>query len=126
MKLIVLINDVSLRALAAREMKTGFGWVQAKPSSSFAPVAITPDELGAAWRDARLQLPGSGTVSNPNFRQIGSACIAERRAIELLDHGSPKTNFMKFGDRVRIEVNDDSGRSIFGAIHQRMVEAPPP
>ena len=166
-KLIVLINDVSLRALAAREMKSGFGWVQAKPSSSFAPVAVTPDEMGGAWRDARLQLPvhvhwngdwfgsphagamgfgfdqliehaartrrlragtiiGSGTVSNPNFRQIGSACIAERRAIELLDHGSPRTSFMKFGDRVRIEVNDDSGRSIFGAIHQRMVEAPPP
>jgi fumarylacetoacetate (FAA) hydrolase len=82
-----------------------------------------------AARTRRLRagtIIGSGTVSNPNFRQIGSACIAERRAIELLDQGSPKTNFMKFGDRVRIEVNDDNGRSIFGAIHQRMVKAPPP
>jgi fumarylacetoacetate (FAA) hydrolase len=166
-KLIVLINDVSLRALAAREMKSGFGWIQAKPSSSFAPVAVTPDELGAAWHDARLHLPvhvhwngawfgspdagamgfgfdqliehaartrrlragtiiGSGTVSNSNFRQIGSACIAERRGIELLDEGAPKTNFMKFGDRVRIEVKDDNGRSIFGAIDQCVVKAPPP
>jgi fumarylacetoacetate (FAA) hydrolase len=166
-KLIVLINDVSLRALAAREMKTGFGWVQAKPSTSFAPVAVTPDELGTAWRDARLHLPvhvhwngawfgspnagamgfgfdqliehaartrrlragtiiGSGTVSNSNFREIGSACIAERRGIELVDHGSPRTSFMKFGDRVRIEVKDDSGRSIFGAIDQSVIEAPPP
>ena len=45
-KLILLVNDVSLRALAPREMKTGFGWIQAKPSTSFSPVAVTPDELG--------------------------------------------------------------------------------
>jgi naringenin degradation protein FdeI len=166
-KLIVLINDISLRALAAREMKSGFGWIHAKPSSSFAPVAVTPDELGPAWRDARVQLPvhvhwngewfgsphagamgfgfdqliahaartrrltagtiiGAGTVSNENFREIGSACIAERRGIELLDQGTPRTEFMKFGDRVRIEVIDERGQSIFGAIDQRMIEAPAP
>lgn len=164
-KLVVLINDVSLRALAAREMNTGFGWIQAKPSSSFAPVAVTPDELGAAWRDGRLHLPvqvrwngelfgspnasamgfgfgqliahaartrrlragtiiGSGTVSNENFREVGSACIAERRGIELLDHGSATTTFMKFGDSVRIEVLDVREQSIFGAIDQRIVKAP--
>jgi fumarylacetoacetate (FAA) hydrolase len=164
-KLIVLINDVSLRALAAREMKSGFGWIQAKPSSSFSPVAVTPDELGAAWRDGRVHLPvhvhwngkwfgspnagamgfsfgrliehaartrrlragtiiGSGTVSNPNFREIGSACIAERRGIELVDHGAPRTEFMKFGDTVRIEVLDERGQSVFGAIDQRIVQAP--
>jgi fumarylacetoacetate (FAA) hydrolase len=164
-KLVVLINDFSLRALVAREIKTGFGWIQAKPSSSFAPVAVTPDELGAAWHGGRLHLPvhvhwngnwfgspnagamgfgferliehaartrrlragtiiGSGTVSNANFREIGSACIAERRGIELLDHGAPKTEFMKFGDTVRIEVLDERGQSIFGAIDQRIVEAP--
>ena len=166
-KLVVLINDVSLRALAAREMKTGFGWIQAKPSSSFAPTAVTPDELGSAWCDGRVQLPvnvhwngewfgsphagamgfgfdqliehaartrrlsagtiiGSGTVSNENFREIGSACIAERRGIELVDHGAPRTAFMKFGDTVRIEVLDGEGKSIFGVIDQRMVQASPP
>jgi fumarylacetoacetate (FAA) hydrolase len=164
-KLVVLINDVSLRALAAREMNTGFGWVQAKPASSFAPVAVTPDELGASWRDGRLHLPvhvhwngewfgspnaaamgfgfdrliehaartrrlragtiiGSGTVSNENFRQVGSACIAERRGIEMLDLGAASTGFMKFGDTVRIEVLDERGQSIFGAIDQCIVEAP--
>ena len=164
-RLVVLLNDVSLRALAAREMKTGFGWIQAKPSSGFAPVAVTPDELDAAWRDGRLHLPvhvhwnggwfgspnagamgfgferliehaartrrlragtiiGSGTVSNANFREVGSACIAERRGIELLDQGAARTEFMKFGDTVRIEVLDEQGRSIFGAIDQRIVEAP--
>ena len=166
-KLLVLINDVSLRALVAREMKTGFGWIQAKPSSSFAPVAVTPDELGSAWRNGRVHLPvhvhwngawfgspdagamgfgfdrliehaartrrlragtiiGSGTVSNENFREIGSACIAERRGIELLDHGAPRTEFMRLGDTVRIEVLDEHGDTLFGAIEQRIAEAPAP
>jgi fumarylacetoacetate (FAA) hydrolase len=160
-KLIMLVNDVSLRALAGREMKTGFGWVQAKPSTSFSPVAVTPDELGDAWVDGRVQLPlqvtrdggwfghpngremtfnfhrliehvaysrrlragtivGSGTVSNA-ARSAGSACIAERRAIETLDQGAAKTPFLRFGERVRIEMSDIAGRSIFGAIDQRYV-----
>ncbi|WP_428312843.1 fumarylacetoacetate hydrolase family protein [Hydrocarboniphaga sp.] len=160
-KLLMLVNDVSLRALTAREMKTGFGWLQAKPSTSFSPVAVTPDELGAAWIGGRVQLPlrvfrnnewfghpdgremtfsfprliehcaysrrlragtilGSGTVSN-QARSAGSACIAERRAIEMLDEGAAKTPFLKFGERVRIEMLDDQGRSIFGAIDQRYV-----
>jgi fumarylacetoacetate (FAA) hydrolase len=166
-RLIVLINDVSLRALTAREMKTGFGWIQAKPSSSFAPVAVTPDELGGAWRDGRMHLAvrvdwngqwfgspaagamgfgfdrliqhaartrrlragtiiGSGTVSNESFRDVGSACIAERRGIELIDTGEAQTPFMRFGDTVRIEVLDADGRSVFGAIEQRIVRSAPP
>ncbi len=161
-KLIMLVNDVSLRALAAREMKTGFGWVQAKPSTSFSPVAVTPDELGEAWVEGRVQLPlqiqrggewfghpngsemtfnffrliehaaysrrlragaiiGSGTVSNAS-RSAGSACIAERRAIETIDLGGAKTAFLRFGERVRIEMFDASNRSIFGAIDQRYVK----
>jgi len=55
-RLVVQINDWSLRALGPREMKTGFGFLQAKPSSSFAPVAVTPDELGSAWRDGRVHM----------------------------------------------------------------------
>ena len=53
-RLIVQINDWSLRRLAPIEMKTGFGWVQAKPPCSVAPVAVTPDELGEFWRDTRV------------------------------------------------------------------------
>lgn len=162
-KLIVQINDWSLRGLGPREMKTGFGFFQAKPASSFAPVAVTPDELGAAWRDGRVHLPlnvqwngdwfghpngsemnfsfgaliahaaktrrlragtiiGSGTVSNAD-RSAGSACISERRVIELLDTGASKTGFMRFGDVVRMEVFDADGRSIFGAINQRVINA---
>lgn len=164
-KLLVQINDVSLRALGPREMKTGFGFLQAKPSSSFAPVAVTPDELGEAWRDARVHLDlaidyngarfghpngremnfgfdrliahaaftrklsagtiiGSGTVSNTGGA-AGSACIAERRAIETIAHGAPKTPFMKFADRVRMEARLRDA-PVFGAIDQRVVRAAPP
>ncbi|MEM6728292.1 MAG: fumarylacetoacetate hydrolase family protein [Pseudomonadota bacterium] len=56
-RLLVLINDWSLRKLTLSEVKTGFGWIQAKPACSMAPVAITPDELGAAWQDAQIALP---------------------------------------------------------------------
>ena len=163
-KLIMLANDASLRSLAITEMKTGFGWIHAKPATSFSPVAVTPDELGAAWKDGRVHLPvhvswngrefgrphagamgfgfheliahaaysrnlsagtiiGSGTVSNSDYRAVGSACIAERRAIELAEQGRPVTEFMHFGDRVRIEVLDAAGESIFGAIDQRIVPA---
>jgi fumarylacetoacetate (FAA) hydrolase len=163
-KLLVLINDASLRALVPREVKTGFGFLQAKPASSFSPVAVTPDELGPAWREGRVHLPlhvqwngatfgkphagqmgfgfheliahaartrnlcagtiiGSGTVSNREYRTVGSACIAERRGIEMEDHGKPVTAFMKFGDRVRIEMLNERGESIFGAIDQKVVQA---
>ena len=162
--LLVQINDWSLRKLAPLEMKTGFGWLQAKPKCSVAPVAITPDELGAAWRDHRVDLPlkvvwngetfgepqgypmsfgmdelvahaaysrslpagtiiGTGTVSNDDYRQVGSACIAERRGIEIVDHGAPKTPFMSFGDRVRMECLAQDGSPLFGAIDQQVVKA---
>lgn len=162
--LLVQINDWSLRKLAPAEMKTGFGWLHAKPKCSVAPVAITPDELDKAWRDSRVDLPlqvewngnlfgrpsgyhmsfgmdellahaaysrslpagtliGTGTVSNDTFREVGSACIAERRGIEILDHGAPQTPFMSFGDRVRMECAGPDGEPVFGAIDQRVIAA---
>jgi fumarylacetoacetate (FAA) hydrolase len=166
-KLLVLINDASLRVLAGREIKTGFGFLQSKPATSFGPVAVTPDELGPAWQDGRVHLPvhvewnrerfgapnagrmgfgfhdliahaartrnlhagtiiGSGTISNSEYRTVGSACIAERRGIETVDLGKASTSYMQFGDTVRIEMRDAGGASIFGAIDQRMVRAPSP
>ncbi len=163
-KLLVQINDWSLRTLAGPEMKTGFGWIWAKPHCSMAPFAITPDELGDEWRDGRVCLDllvhwngtrfgaangepmeygfhelvaraartrdlvagtiiGSGTVSNSNFREVGSSCIAERRGIEIVDEGVPKTDFMKFGDTVRMEAVTPSGSSPFGLIEQKVVRA---
>jgi fumarylacetoacetate (FAA) hydrolase len=65
---------------------------------------------------------GSGTISNYD-RSLGSACIAERRMLEQIEHGKPRTSFLKFGDSVRIEMFDAAGRSIFGAIDQKVVRA---
>lgn len=162
-KLILLINDWSLRAIAPIEMKTGFGWVQAKPACSVAPFAVTPDELGEAWKDGRVHLPlqvtvngqwfghphgremasgfhdliahaartralpagtiiGSGTVSNTSYDTVGSSCLSERRAIEMIKHGKPQTPFLSFGDIVRMESLGHDG-SPFGKTDQRVVAA---
>lgn len=166
-KLIMLVNDVSLRYLAMPEIAKGFGFLQSKPASAFSPVAVTPDELGADWKEGRVHRPllthyndtlfgqpdagtdmvfafpqlvahaaktraliagtivGSGTVSNRD-RSLGSSCIVERRTIEKLDSGASTTPFMKFGDRVKIEMLDTRGQSIFGAIDQKIVPYHPP
>lgn len=162
-RLVVLVNDWSLRRIAPVEMKTGFGWVQAKPACSMAPVAVTPEALGAAWREYRVHLRldvelnghgfgaahgaamafgfdelvahaaysrdlvagtviGSGTVSNADYRVVGSSCIAERRAIEMVDLGEARTPYMRFGDRVRMQARRDDGSvGPFGMIEQRVV-----
>jgi fumarylacetoacetate (FAA) hydrolase len=162
-KLVMLVNDVSLRNLIPAELAKNFGFFQSKPASAFSPVAVTPDELGEAWSGAKLHLPltvtyndavfgtpnagedmtfsfaeliahaaktralcagsivGSGTVSNKNST-VGSACLAERRTLETLEQGAAKTPFMKFGDRVRIEMFDRQGHSIFGAIDQHVAK----
>ena len=167
--LLMLVNDVSLRNLIPAELSKGFGFFQGKPASSFSPVAVTPDELGVAWRDGKLHLPlittlngalfghpnagvdmtfsfpqliahaaktralaagtviGSGTVSNKEgggpgrpaaSGGVGYSCIAEQRTVETILAGTPTTPYLRFGDRVRIEMRDDGGHSIFGAIEQ--------
>jgi fumarylacetoacetate (FAA) hydrolase len=158
-RLIMLVNDVSLRALIPAEIGKGFGFFHSKPSSSFSPVAITPDELGDVWREGKVHLPlistlnnerfgapnagvdmtfnfaeliahaaktrplcagtiiGSGTVSNVD-RSSGSSCLAEKRMLEMIESGQATTAFMKYGDRIRIEMFDAAGDSLFGAIDQ--------
>lgn len=70
-------------------------------------------------------LVGSGTVANQDTRR-GASCFAEKRTVETLEHGKPLTPFLKFGDVVRIEMLDRDGRSIFGAIEQRIERQPLP
>jgi fumarylacetoacetate (FAA) hydrolase len=158
-RLLVLLNDVSLRGLIPRELAAGFGFFHGKPPSSLGPFAVTPDELGAAWRDGRLHLPirvevnghrigepdcgemfysfpqliehaaktrplpagtilGSGTVSNADEAK-GCGCLAEVRTLETIKTGAPVTPFLRFGDKVRIEVREGD-RSVFGAIEQEV------
>ena len=171
-RLVMLVNDVSLRNLIPAELGKGFGFFHGKPSSAFSPVAVTADELGPAWRDGKLSLPlfstlngelfgkpdagadmtfdfgtliahaaktralgagaivGSGTVSNKDagggpgrpvaLGGLGYSCIAELRVVETILEGKPKTPFMHFGDTIRIEMKDTRGRSIFGAIEQKI------
>jgi fumarylacetoacetate (FAA) hydrolase len=166
-KLVTILNDVSLRNLIVGELAKGFGFFHGKPATAFAPVAVTPDELGDAWDGARLDLPlistlngkefghpnaatdltfdfgqliahaaktrtleagtivGSGTVANRDTA-AGCSCIAERRVRETIESGKPLTPFMKFGDHIRIEMFDPLGKSIFGAIDQKVVRYTPP
>ena len=174
-RLVMLVNDVSLRNLIPNELAKGFGFFQSKPASAFSPVAVTPDELGDAWRDAKLHLPivvhlngqpfgkpnagvdmtfnfgqllahvaktreleagtiiGSGTVSNKQGDLHGSSienggvgycCLAEVRMYETIEGGAPKTSFLKFGDKLRIEMLDADGKTIFGRIEQTVARYP--
>lgn len=174
-RLILLCNDVSLRGLIPAELAKGFGFFQSKPASAFSPVAVTPCELGPAWKDGLVHLDlrvdlndrpfgranagkdatfgfprliahaartrslaagtiiGSGTVSNRGMdggpgRPVseggaGYSCIAELRMIETIAEGAPRTPFLKPGDRVRMEMHDLAGHSVFGAIDQRVEAA---
>ena len=168
-RLVMLVNDVSLRNLIANELAKGFGFVQSKPATAFSPVAVTLDELGDAWDNGRLNLTvqstwngrkvgmceagpemtfhfgqliahicktrnvragsvvGSGTVSNQGIDVNGKkewpkgySCIAEKRAIENILDGKPSTEFMKYGDTIRIEAKGADGQSVFGAIDQKI------
>jgi fumarylacetoacetate (FAA) hydrolase len=173
-RLVMLVNDVSLRNLIPGELAKSFGFFQSKPASAFSPVAVTPDELGEAWRDGKLHgalrvdlngqpfgradagrdmafdfgaliahaaktrrlcagtIVGSGTISNKgadggpgrpiSAGGVGYACLAELRTVETLLEGAPRTPFLKGGDRVRIEMLDPAGRSIFGAIDQTVTD----
>ena len=172
-RLIGLVNDVSLRNLIPGELGKGFGFVQAKPASAFSPTFATPDALGDAWRGGKLHLPlsvdlngqpfgrieageectfdfgaliahlaktrrigagtivGSGTVSNRDpdgspGRPVaqggrGYACIAEQRMVETIAGGEPVTEFLNYGDVVRIDMRDARNHSVFGAIEQEVV-----
>lgn len=162
-RLLVLVNDVTLRNLIPDELAKGFGFFQSKPATALGPFAVTPDELGDAWREGRVHLRmrvwrgeelvgdvhggemhfsfaqliahlcktraytagtllGSGTFSNED-RAAGISCLAEARMIETIDTGKPVTPFLQPGERVRIEVRDAAGRSVFGLIDQQVVSA---
>jgi len=166
-RLLALVDDVSLRNLIPAELAKGFGFLQGKAATAFSPVAVTPEELGEAWDGRKLRRPlsvhindkpfgapecgtdmqfdfphliahaaktrrlgagtvlGSGTVSNYGYKN-GHACIAEIRALETVEQGQAATPYLKFGDRVRIEMFDAAGQTIFGAIDHQVLQVPAP
>lgn len=163
-RLLLLVNDIALRNLMPEELANGYGFIRSRPALACAPVAITPDELGDAWRGGKVHLPlrstlngkligqphagadmafnfpqllahlcqtrgaragaivGAGAVSNKDGKR-GVACLAEKRAIELIADGVAGTPFMLFGDTIRIEMFDEHGKSLFGAIEQSVKQA---
>jgi fumarylacetoacetate (FAA) hydrolase len=172
--LYVLANDVSLRRLIPPELAKGFGFFVGKPATSFAPVAVTPDEIGSSLRGDAIALPlcvdvndapfgrarpevdrifsfadliafatqtrnlragtivGGGTVSNKRDGGpglpiaeggVGYSCIAEQRAVEKIRLGAARTEFLRYGDRVRIEMLGPDGISVFGRIEQVVAPA---
>ncbi|PKM33851.1 MAG: 2-keto-4-pentenoate hydratase [Gammaproteobacteria bacterium HGW-Gammaproteobacteria-12] len=117
-RLLMLVNDVSLRNLIPGELAKGFGFYQSKPSSSMTFNFPTLVAHAAKTRPLGAgTVIGSGTVSNYD-RSAGSSCLAEKRMLEIVEQGEAKTPFLKFGDRVRIEMFDAAGQSVFGAIDQ--------
>jgi fumarylacetoacetate (FAA) hydrolase len=160
-RLLTLVNDLSFRRLIPAELAKGFGFVNGKGANALAPVAVTPDELGEAWKDGKVHLKlrcevngtrlgepnagvdatfslfdliahaaktrtlgagtlvGTGTISNAD-KSTGYACLMEARLVEQVEQGAAKTPFLRFGDTVRIEMRDATGRSVFGAIEQRV------
>lgn len=165
-KLVVLLNDVSLRAVQIPEMTKGLGMLQGKPLKVFAPIAVTPQALGSFWtgtmlarqigvrvngsligdpwahRDHEFDFPaliahiartrdigaGSiiscGTVANRDAAR-GSACLMEKRAIEILGTGHASTPYLRFGDTIEIDCLDDAYRSIFGPMANTITRRQP-
>jgi fumarylacetoacetate (FAA) hydrolase len=163
-RLVSLVNDVSFRRLIPAELAKGFGFVNGKGANALAPVAVTPDELGGAWKDGRVHLElrctvngarlgnpnagkdatfglfeliahaaktrdlpagtmiGTGTVSNHD-PSAGYACLMEARLVEQVESGAAKTQFLAFGDTVKIEMLDANGESVFGDILQSVERA---
>ncbi|WP_317201004.1 fumarylacetoacetate hydrolase family protein [Janthinobacterium sp.] len=163
-RLLMLVNGVALGNLAPEEGARGAGLLQARPAPSCAPVALTPDELGDAWKGSKVHLPlrthwNGKLVGQPhagvdmlfNFAQLlahlcktraaragsvvaagpvwnkdarrGYSSIAVKRHLELLAGGAAATPFMAFGDSVRIEMLDEDGKSLFGAIEQTLTQS---
>jgi fumarylacetoacetate (FAA) hydrolase len=160
-RLLTLVNDLSFRRLIPNELAKGFGFVNGKGANALAPVACTPDELGAAWRDGKVHLKlrcevngerlgdpdagvdatfslfdliahaaktrdlaagtmiGTGTISNQD-RSTGYACLMEARLVEQVELGAARTPFLRFGDRVTLEMRDARGQSVFGAIDHKV------
>jgi fumarylacetoacetate (FAA) hydrolase len=85
-RLVLLANDWSLRALVPAEVASGFGFLQSKPATAFAPVAVTPDELGSAWRGGRVRLPVSAEINGRRLGQVDSAAGMHFHFGRLLAH----------------------------------------
>jgi fumarylacetoacetate (FAA) hydrolase len=95
-RLLMLVNDVSLRGLIPNELAKGFGFFQSKPASAFSPVAITPDELGDKWSDGRVHLPLLSTYNGKPFGKPNAGIDMTFEFGQLVAHAA-KTRNLKAG-----------------------------
>jgi len=160
-RLLMVVNEVSLRNLKASEPANDFNCLHGRPTTAFAPLAVTLDELGGAWKDGKVHMPLRVTwnghlVGEPhagidmvfNFPQLiahlaktrnlhagaivgsgvipakdplhGYSSIDAQRCRERVEHGAAMTQYMRFGDTIRVDMLDDARRSVCGAIEQRV------
>ncbi|NDV91845.1 2-keto-4-pentenoate hydratase [Alteromonas sp. 345S023] len=91
-RLVMLVNDVSLRGLIPEELGKGFGFFQSKPASSFSPVAVTPDELGEAWKDNKVHLPLRSTYNGALFGKPNAGVDMTFNFAELIAHAAKSRN----------------------------------
>ena len=146
-RLLLLANAWTLRHLVPAELAVdpglGMGLLQSQPTTSFSPVAVTPDELGDAWRGGRLHatlqtsvngkrmgLGDTGPAMHTHFgqlishlaktRNVRAGCIVCSGAVSTGPDSAPKTANLRFGDMVRLDLKGADGHSVFGEIRQRV------
>lgn len=123
-KLLMLVNDISLRYIAQEELKKGFGFIQAKPSTAFSPVAVTPDELGVAWKDGRIHLPLQVYWNGKEFGRPEAAEGSTFTLAQLIQHAA-KTRALCAGTIVgsgTVSNKKELGRGQACILERRMIE----
>ncbi len=121
-KLVVLVNDVSLRGLIPEELASGFGFFQSKPCSALSPLALTTDEFGSAWKNGRLHLP---LTVNYNGKFFGAANAGEMyfHFGQLIAHAA-KTRPLAAGSIIGSGTvsNEDHAKGSSCLVEKRMIE----
>jgi fumarylacetoacetate (FAA) hydrolase len=122
-RLLMLVNDVSLRNLIPKELEKGFGFFQSKPASAFSPVAVTPDELGGHWRDGRVHLPLLVDVNGSRFGSPNAGVDMTFSFPQLIAHAA-RTRELEAGSIIGSGTVSNADRSCGSACiaERRMLE----
>lgn len=122
-RLIMLVNDVSLRNLIPAELAKGFGFLVSKPASAFSPVAVTPDELGDSWREGKVHLPLRSTLSGKLFGEPHAGVDMQFSFPQLIAHAA-QTRRLCAGSIVGSGTISNRNRSVGSSClaEKRMIE----
>lgn len=122
-RLVMIVNDVSLRNLIPGELAKGFGFFQSKPACAFAPIAVTPDELGSAWKDGKIDLPLISTLNGKEFGRPSASSDMTFHFGELIAHAA-KTRHLGAGAIIGSGTVSNKDRSTGSSClaEKRMIE----